>query len=101
MGVHAMQLLERQQLRSLGQAGGPALQEQEQQQQEERGGAQQGVQEVDIPVEGEEGEAVREATRVACLQCSHASVLLLQVSRKGEGGGRRLGDACHWRAADQ
>ena len=34
---------------------------------------------MDPPLEGAEGEAMLEAASVACLQCSHASVLLLQV----------------------
>uniref|UniRef100_A0A7S3R044 Uncharacterized protein n=1 Tax=Dunaliella tertiolecta TaxID=3047 RepID=A0A7S3R044_DUNTE len=77
MGVHAMRLLDKQQQRRLGkQDPGQAQQQEGQQQQQE--GQQQGMLEMEIPVDGEEGEAMLEAAQSACLQCSHASVLLLQ-----------------------
>ncbi|KAF5826216.1 hypothetical protein DUNSADRAFT_4105, partial [Dunaliella salina] len=93
MGVHAMRLLDKQQQRRLGRQGqgqdqqhsgqqqqqeAQQQQQSQQQQQQQQGQQQQNVLEMEIPVDGEEGEAMREAAQSACLQCSHAGVLLLQ-----------------------
>lgn len=79
MGVHAMRLIQRQERQKAGESMQGSQSERQQGEGAQVAQSDQQQEEWEVPLEGEEGEAMLEAAQEGCMQCSHASVLLMQV----------------------